>query len=164
MTRRTHSVGVEQVEGLLDLLLLLLGELVSGLSGGFERRFFLLEGRHRFQILTVYCFELDGWFIGDSRIAWVGGNRSYTVSLLLFVVAVVDQVVIVVVVEVEHVVGLLAVPVVVHQWLGNVGLVNAGLEGVQVALRVWDVVEVDDLAVWLGMPDLDADPAPRCLC
>lgn len=45
------------------------------------------------------------------------GNRSYTVSLLLFVVAVVDQVVIVVVVEVEHVVGLLAVPVVVHQWL-----------------------------------------------
>ena len=88
------------------------------------------------------------------------GNRSYTVSLLLFVIAVVDQVVIVVVVEVEHVVGLLAVPVVVHQWLGNVGLVDAGLEGVQVALRVWDVVEIDDLAVWLGMPDLDADPAP----
>lgn len=92
------------------------------------------------------------------------GNRSYTVSLLLFVIAVVDQVVIVVVVEVEHVVGLLAVPVVVYQWLGNVGLVDAGLEGVQVALRVWDVVEVDDLAVWLGMPNLDADSAPRCLC
>lgn len=57
MTWRTHSVGVEQVESLLDLLLLLLSELVSGLSGGLERRFFLLEGRHRFQILTVYCFE-----------------------------------------------------------------------------------------------------------
>lgn len=46
--RRTHSVGVEQVEGLLDFLLLLLGELVSGLSGGLEGSFFLLEGRHGF--------------------------------------------------------------------------------------------------------------------
>ena len=89
----------------------------------------------------------------------VRGNQSNTSSLLIFVIAVVHQVVIVVVVQVEHVVGLLAVPVVVHQGLGNVGIVNARLEGIQVALWVWDVVEVDHLAVRLGMPDLDAHPA-----
>lgn len=88
-----------------------------------------------------------------------GGNQSDTVSLFILVIAVIDQVVIVIVVQIEHVVGLLAVPVVVHQRLRDIGIIDARLERIQVALRVWDVVEVNDLAVRLGMPDLYANPA-----
>jgi len=42
--RTTDSVSVEEVEGLLDFLFLLLSELVPGFAGGLEWRLFFFEG------------------------------------------------------------------------------------------------------------------------
>lgn len=93
-------------------------------------------------------------------------TRSNTVPLILIVGVVHEVFIVIFVVEVEHVVphySLLPVPVIVSQWLRNIPLVNPGLKGIEVLLRIGNVIEVDDLAVRLGVPDLDADSTSRSL-
>jgi hypothetical protein len=69
-------------------------------------------------------------------------KQSDAVALLVLVVAVVHQVLVVVVVEVEHIVphALLPVAVVVRQWLRDIAFVNARLQGIEVLLGVGNVV------------------------
>lgn len=100
-------------------------------------------------------FEFQGW-VNRELHCWQSSN---TVSLLLLIITVVNQVLVIVVVQVEHVVCLLPVAVVVHQRFGDVCFVDACFERVEVALRVWNVVEIDNLAIWLGMANFDADSA-----
>lgn len=88
---------------------------------------------------------------------------SYTVALV-FIVTVVHEVLVIVVVQVEHVsASLLAVAVVVYQGLGDVSFVDSGLEGVEVSLGIGDIVEVDNLAIWFGVADLNTNSAAWCL-
>lgn len=50
--------------------------------------------------------------------------------------------------------------VVVNHRLRNVRIFDARLQRIQVALGIWDIVEVYDLAFVLGMADLDTHSAP----